>query len=157
MNVGSGIVKNLEHIGVRQATTMPDPAQVQRLGAVLAEALNGGEELMAIIGYGVIRCGAEAEMLAFIDRYQIPFAATMDAKGVISEDHPQEQFGYVIESGFEMEIGDERFTLGKGDSYFIPANVSHHFVAEVVTPVRAAAVVVDYETQPAGAESRTLC
>lgn len=72
----------------RQATVMPDPTQVQRLGAVLAEALNGGEELMAIIGYGVIRCGAEAEMLAFIDRYQIPFVATMDAKGVISEDHP---------------------------------------------------------------------
>lgn len=66
-----------------------------------------------------------------------------DGADVPRHEHPQEQFGYVIEGGFEMEIGDERYTLGKGDSYFIPANVSHHFVAigdteaiDIFSPIR---------------------
>ncbi len=43
--------------------------------------------------------------------------------------HPEEQFGYVIKGGFEMIIGEETATLKAGDSYFIPSNVPHQFIA----------------------------
>lgn len=43
--------------------------------------------------------------------------------------HPEEQFGYVISGGFEASIGDETVTLKAGDSYFVPSNVPHRFVA----------------------------
>jgi quercetin dioxygenase-like cupin family protein len=43
--------------------------------------------------------------------------------------HASEQFGYVIKGGFDMTIGGERQTLLAGDSYFIPADAPHGFVA----------------------------
>jgi quercetin dioxygenase-like cupin family protein len=57
--------------------------------------------------------------------------------------HPEEQFGYVIKGGFEMIIGDETFTIGAGDAYFIPPDTPHKFVAigeteaiDVFNPIR---------------------
>ncbi|OGR06534.1 MAG: hypothetical protein A2511_04195 [Deltaproteobacteria bacterium RIFOXYD12_FULL_50_9] len=43
--------------------------------------------------------------------------------------HPHEQFGYVIQGGFDMLIGDERAVLKTGDCYFIPGDVPHEFTA----------------------------
>ncbi len=58
--------------------------------------------------------------------------------------HPEEQFGYVIKGGFEMIIGEETAVLKAGDSYFIPSNIPHKFIAkgeteaiDVFSPVRA--------------------
>ena len=54
----------------------------------------------------------------------------MEDKAVVdTHHHPQEQFGYVISGGFEVTIGDEIATLKAGDSYFIPSNIPHRFVA----------------------------
>ena len=57
--------------------------------------------------------------------------------------HPQEQFGYVIQGGFHMTIGDEETVLNAGDSYFIPPDQPHTFVAvgdteaiDVFSPVK---------------------
>ncbi len=41
--------------------------------------------------------------------------------------HPEEQFGYLLQGGFEMTIGDETRRLAPGDSYFIPAGTPHSF------------------------------
>lgn len=43
--------------------------------------------------------------------------------------HPHEQFGYVIKGGFKMKIGDEEAVLSAGDSYFVPPNAPHIFIA----------------------------
>jgi quercetin dioxygenase-like cupin family protein len=54
----------------------------------------------------------------------------MEDKAVVeTHHHPQEQFGYVISGGFEVTIGDETATLKAGDSYFVPSNIPHRFVA----------------------------
>ncbi len=54
----------------------------------------------------------------------------MDDKAVIdTQHHPQEQFGYVISGALEATIGDETATLSAGDSYFIPSDIPHRFVA----------------------------
>ena len=57
--------------------------------------------------------------------------------------HAQEQFGYVIQGGLEVTIGDETRLLKAGDAYIIPPNTPHRFVAkgiteaiDVFTPIR---------------------
>ena len=72
----------------------PDPEGVRRLADVLADAIGAGKDVMAILGYGAIRSKAQPEILALLERYQIPFAATMDAKGILSEDHPLSLGGF---------------------------------------------------------------
>ncbi|MEU4561151.1 cupin domain-containing protein [Actinoplanes sp. NPDC023936] len=68
--------------------------------------------------------------------------------------HPQEQFGYVIKGGFRMTVGDEYSEISAGDSYFVPADVNHEFVAvgdteaiDVFSPVRDVAGA--YQRAPA--------
>lgn len=43
--------------------------------------------------------------------------------------HPAEQFGYVIEGGFKIWLGEEEYEIHKGDCYFVPPNVLHKFIA----------------------------
>ncbi|MDD2717375.1 MAG: cupin domain-containing protein [Candidatus Wallbacteria bacterium] len=66
-----------------------------------------------------------------------------DGSEVKLHQHPEEQFGYVIKGGFKYVMGKETFTLLKGDSYFVPPNMPHSFVAigateaiDVFSPVK---------------------
>lgn len=52
-----------------------------------------------------------------------------DGSEVTLHQHPHEQFGYVIQGGFNMLIGKETAVLKAGDAYFIPADVPHRFTA----------------------------
>lgn len=52
-----------------------------------------------------------------------------DKSVVALHKHPEEQFGYVIEGGFEIRMEGQTFILKAGDAYFIPPNVEHSFVA----------------------------
>jgi len=40
--------------------------------------------------------------------------------------HPQEQFGVMLEGHLELTIGDETRLLGPGTAYTIPGGVPHH-------------------------------
>jgi len=54
----------------------------------------------------------------------------IEDKAVIKQhQHTQEQFGYVISGGFEVTVDGETAILKAGDSYFIPPNALHVFVA----------------------------
>ena len=48
-------------------------------------------------------------------------------EGAIGEthDHPHAQVTYVESGRFEVTIGEETRTLGGGDSFYVPPNVSH--------------------------------
>jgi quercetin dioxygenase-like cupin family protein len=52
-----------------------------------------------------------------------------DGSEVTLHQHPHEQFGYVIQGGFDMLIGKETGKVRAGDAYFIPPNVPHKFTA----------------------------
>lgn len=67
---------------------LPPPKTVELFAHVLAEALTAKKKVLALIGYGSVRSQAEAELLQFVEKFQLPFLTTMDAKGVIREDHP---------------------------------------------------------------------
>jgi quercetin dioxygenase-like cupin family protein len=48
---------------------------------------------------------------------------------VEAHSHPHEQVGMVIEGQAVFQVGDEEKTLGPGDMYRIPGNVTHRVVA----------------------------
>ena len=70
------------------------------LAAALAVFESGGEKavrnLVILAGIGVAHARAEAELAAVAERFEIPVATTLGAKGVLPEDHPQSLgvFGY---------------------------------------------------------------
>lgn len=81
-------VKNFRPIKLDIKPVLPVADQVKKAAAMLADALKNGKKVMALVGYGCIRSGAAPELLQLIERYQIPFTQTMDAKGYLPENHP---------------------------------------------------------------------
>jgi quercetin dioxygenase-like cupin family protein len=41
--------------------------------------------------------------------------------------HAGEELGYIIEGELELTIGDERYMLGVGDSFYFPSTVPHSY------------------------------
>ena len=66
----------------------PDPEQVEAIAELLASALREGRRVVLLAGYGAVRSRAEAAVLHFVERFQVPLVTTLDGKGVISESHP---------------------------------------------------------------------
>jgi acetolactate synthase-1/2/3 large subunit len=91
-------VENYHDVTVRLAPVRPDPQQVARIATVLADALDNGRKVVLLAGYGTIRSHAEAAVLRFVERFQIPLITTLDGKGVIAEAHPL-ALGVFSESG----------------------------------------------------------
>ena len=90
------------------------------------------------MGKGVIR-----QDIGSGERMNVLHWNIADGGEVKLHQHPQEQFGYVIKGGFEMIVGDEKTILKAGDSYFLPPDILHSFVAtgeteaiDVFSPVR---------------------
>lgn len=57
--------------------------------------------------------------------------------------HPHEQVSYISEGSFEVTIGESKQVLKKGDSFYVPGDVSHGVMAledavivDVFTPIR---------------------
>lgn len=81
-------VDNYHDIDLQVQPVLPDPKRVGEVAALLGDAVARGKNILALIGFGAVRSGAGPELRALIERYQIPFATTLDGKGVISEGHP---------------------------------------------------------------------
>jgi len=73
------------------------PRLLDRQAAMgLASALQKAEKFVILAGNGAARSDATDEMVAFAEKYCIPVATTLRAKGVFPEDHPLSLgvFGY---------------------------------------------------------------
>jgi acetolactate synthase I/II/III large subunit len=75
-------------LSVQSAIVQPGAEQIAACAEAIAQAIGAGRRLMLLIGYGAVRSGADKELTELVERYQIPFATTMDAKGLIAESHP---------------------------------------------------------------------
>jgi acetolactate synthase-1/2/3 large subunit len=87
-NITTAPVNNFHDIELNIKPVWPKPTTVQAFAARLAQAIEAGEQIGVLIGYGCIRSHARDELLAFVERFQLPFMSTMDAKGYLPEDHP---------------------------------------------------------------------
>jgi len=81
-------VPNPKDANIKTQTLPPVQRQVEAAADAIASAIRVDNNLMLIIGYGAVRSSAEKEILNLVDIYQIPFATTMDGKGILPENHP---------------------------------------------------------------------
>jgi acetolactate synthase-1/2/3 large subunit len=81
-------VENFRPIRLDVAPVLPDPARVEEIASVLADALARRKRIVALVGFGAVRSGAGPEIKHMIERFQIPLLTTLDGKGIVSEGHP---------------------------------------------------------------------
>ena len=112
-------VSNFREIVLSIKPIVPNSDQIKAAVAAIEKAINGNEQLMAILGYGIIRSHAEKEILELIEKFQIPFASTMDAKGIISEDHPLSLgvYGTSGDLGANKYFDGSKLVLAIGNSF----------------------------------------
>jgi acetolactate synthase-1/2/3 large subunit len=81
-------VDNYRDIRLDVQPVLPKSAEISAAAGAIAEALRRRKSVIALIGFGAVRSRAGAELQALVERFQIPFATTLDGKGIIAEDHP---------------------------------------------------------------------
>jgi acetolactate synthase-1/2/3 large subunit len=81
-------VDNYRDIRLNVQPVLPDRDKVAAAARAIADALTQRKSVIALIGFGAIRSRAGTELRALVERFQIPFATTLDGKGIIPEDHP---------------------------------------------------------------------
>jgi acetolactate synthase-1/2/3 large subunit len=91
-------VDNYRDIRLNVQPVLPDAGAVAGAASAIADALRQRKSVIALIGFGAIRSQAGAELQAFVERFQIPFATTLDGKGIIAENHPL-SLGVLADSG----------------------------------------------------------
>jgi acetolactate synthase I/II/III large subunit len=91
-------VENYRDIALNVQPVLPDPAKISAAASAIAGALRARKSVIVLIGFGAVRSGAGPELQAFLERFQIPFATTLDGKGIIAEDHPL-SLGVFADSG----------------------------------------------------------
>lgn len=73
---------------VTRAPRVPDSGAVRDAARLLAERLNGGSKVLALIGFGAVRSHARDALTELLEQFQIPFVTTMDGQGAVPENHP---------------------------------------------------------------------
>ena len=81
-------VTNYRDLRLKVKPVRPDSERVAEIADYLAEAFAGNKKVVALVGFGAIRSGAEAEVRRLIERFQLPLLTTLDGKGVVEESHP---------------------------------------------------------------------
>ncbi len=81
-------VDNYRDLRLDVQPVLPNPAEIAGAAGAIADALRRRKSVIALIGFGAIRSKAGPELQALVERFQIPFATTLDGKGIIPEDHP---------------------------------------------------------------------
>lgn len=87
-DVTTAEVTNYRPISFHAKKVCAEKFVLKNVADVLADAIRQQKKILALIGYGCIRSEASAELKQLIEKYQIPFVQTMDAKGFLPENHP---------------------------------------------------------------------
>ena len=124
-------VSNFREIKLSVKPVLPNPKKMALMGQILAEAIEKKDPVMLLIGYGCIRSSAQKELLELIDKFQIPWATSMDAKGLLPEDHPLSLgvYGTSGDPGAKRYFQEAKVVLAVGNSF--PQNATYAFKADL--------------------------
>src|SRR5215467_14171875 len=132
------VPENLTHPGVEVESyrdikldvtpVLPDPDRVEEIAAILADAIEAGEPIVALAGFGAIRSGAGDQVRHFIERFQIPLLTTLDGKGIVPEGHPLcvGVFGDSGHASAWKAFREARVVLGIGNALNQHATFDYH-------------------------------
>ena len=118
-NITFADVPNFREIRLNIKPVSPRPEGIHAFAARMAEGLAKHEQMLLLIGYGAIRSHAENELLAFVEKFQMPFVTTMDAKGVLPENHPLSLgvYGTSGDPGANRYFDNTTLVLAVGNSF----------------------------------------
>ena len=118
-NITVAEVKNFREIKLDIKPVLPNPKVINQAVDAIAKAINSKEQIMALIGYGSIRSHAEKELLHLVEKFQIPFSTTMDAKGTLSEEHPLSLgvYGTSGDPGAKKYFDNSKLVIAIGNSF----------------------------------------
>ena len=118
-DITEATVDNFREINLDIKPALPNDEKITLFAEVLAEALRKKEEIVALIGYGALRSHAEKALLEFIENYQVPFMTTMDAKGILPENHPLSLgvLGPSGDPGAKSYFDKSKIVLAMGNSF----------------------------------------
>lgn len=118
-NITVAEVKNFREIKLDIKPVLPDPKKIAESAEIISGAINNKEQVMILVGYGSIRSHAEKELLDFVQKFQIPFASTMDSKGALPEDHPLSLgvLGTSGDPGAKKYFDNSKVVLTVGNSF----------------------------------------
>jgi len=102
----------------------PSPDQINRAAAVL----NAAKAPIILAGHGAARHRAQAALVRFAEKLQIPVAATFHGKGVFPDDHPHAlgTMGFMMHDyvNFGFDQADVIIAVGYELQEFAPARIN---------------------------------
>jgi acetolactate synthase-1/2/3 large subunit len=112
-------VQSFRQIKLDIKPVLPDGEKINKFAKVLGEAIVEKQQIVVLIGYGAVRSHAQQVLLDFVERFQIPFMTTMDAKGILAENHPLSLgvFGASGDPGANCYFEGSRVVLALGNSF----------------------------------------
>jgi acetolactate synthase I/II/III large subunit len=87
-DVAAAPATNMREIKLTVKQVAPLPKTVDVWADFLSRAIAAGKKIVLFVGYGCVRNDAGQELRRFVERFQIPFIHTMDAKGLLGDNHP---------------------------------------------------------------------
>ncbi|MDI6401367.1 thiamine pyrophosphate-binding protein [Balneolaceae bacterium ANBcel3] len=75
-------------VSINVQPVLPQKNALEQAASLIASALENEKKLLFVFGYGCIRSGAQSMAQKLVERFNIPFAHTMDGRGFLPEQHP---------------------------------------------------------------------
>lgn len=124
-------VDNFREINVKVDRVLPSDGDIKQFVTALSQAIKENKKIGVIIGYGCLRSHAESALLKFIERFQLPFFTTMDAKGALSESHSLSlgMYGTSGDPGAKTFFDEADVILALGNSF--AQNATYGFKADL--------------------------
>ncbi|MFP4365202.1 MAG: thiamine pyrophosphate-binding protein [Spirochaetia bacterium] len=112
-------VPNYRDIVFKIVSPAPDQELVKQYADEIEKGILEKRKIIAILGYGCMRSHAEKDCIDFLENYQIPFMTTMDAKGMLPENHPLclGMTGASGDPGAKKALKDAEVVLALGNSF----------------------------------------
>lgn len=112
-------VPNFRPIKLDVKPIEPQADAIRKAADILVEGIRQQKKMLAIVGYGCVRSECAKELMALIERYQIPFVQTMDARGLLPEDHPLclGQYGTSGDKAANTYFNEAEVVLAMGNSF----------------------------------------
>jgi len=118
-NITVAEVPNFRTVTLKVAPVLPDESKLEAVAEMLGKGMRDNKNLLLLIGYGAVRSHGEDDLLSFATTFQIPFVTTMDAKGILPEDHPLSLgvYGTSGDPGALEYFGKADIVLALGNSF----------------------------------------
>lgn len=118
-DVTTAEVTNFRPIKIDIKPVNAEKIALQKATDLLAEGIRNNKKMLAIIGYGCIRSEAATEIKQLIDKYNIPYVQTMDARGLLPENSPLclGMYGTSGDQAANQYFNEAEVVLAMGNSF----------------------------------------